>query len=558
MFAFAEEVPEVNRLPSSFQIPEVWREKAIMLRKIRRRRIDEEVQRKVELEKRFLDVMIPNLRRNMLRRREIRINNNAMELVEPIFTKWHSFSKTREGLRRKIRLYVLKQQMVLFALWRQTALQRRGAKRFVRVIWRKHCGRSFSELRVHCITERKRSIRLAQSVHFSIWSHYYRKLRRLKFVLRQSVIHSCKPCMDALKRFAVKSIATKKLLWEKVFSRKRTYMTTWTWATKQSIRATQCKLRAFKRFLKRNKKLHTFKIWKYFHELNLHAKKIQCYARRWHTKKLYKLFKTYMVSVEKEREKIAQVMKNGMFLKCFHTLALHKKKSVLLHRKEEKSIKPILRGIRKGCPSYRFVQYGIYLFGLFDVFEIHKIDFPAFVIIKKELGFLIEGDELAQVHVCEFAYDRRDESVLKNRKDSVVVREDFLSWLYQNRRSISSRRFLYRVGRMYSGAVAAAYVKYALPIVFYEKAWRAAAEDLIKYKREYKAKFHCRHCQKGFLLYRKFIYHENVACFFATSGLQGRLNGPIEKVLENMSLESPKEIVKLTRKHYFLSRITYI
>ena len=113
MFAFAEEVPEVNRLPSSFQIPEVWREKAIMLRKIRRRRIDEEVQRKGELEKRFLDVMIPNLRRNMLRRREIRINNNAMELVEPIFTKWHSFSKTREGLRRKIRLYVLKQQMVL-------------------------------------------------------------------------------------------------------------------------------------------------------------------------------------------------------------------------------------------------------------------------------------------------------------------------------------------------------------------------------------------------------------------------------------------------------------
>ena len=84
MFAFAEEVPEVNRLPSSFQIPEVWREKAIMLRKIRRRRIDEEVQRKVELEKRFLDVMIPNLRRNMLRRREIRINNNDLFVLKGI------------------------------------------------------------------------------------------------------------------------------------------------------------------------------------------------------------------------------------------------------------------------------------------------------------------------------------------------------------------------------------------------------------------------------------------------------------------------------------------
>ena len=162
-------------------------------------------------------------------------------------------------------------------------------------------------------------------------------------------------------------------------------------------------------------------------------------------------------------------------------------------KQDAKKIQPLLKSIHKKCPSYSFLEYGLYLFSLFDVFGIQKIDYTAFPIIKREMGFLIDGDELEKLKISKHDFDRRDESIMKKNVDVIVDRSDFLQWLKQNKVSTGGQRRLYRIARMYFGKLAKVYIDYALPKAFLEKAWRAAEKDFQNHRHEYRAKFYCQH-----------------------------------------------------------------
>ena len=536
-------------------VPHSWREKAEFFLQLQQKRRNETGHNKMIEKRDFINLMLPGLREDIKRRTQRRINNNAIEAMGLglILFAWQAYAHQLATVRRKLRVHFRRGLAKVFNLWRVYYVRQKSALYMLMIVGRSFTRRSFYRLKSHMRFQVQRESRNELRVKFSLWYWYHTRFRLVLSALRSSSIPSCIEPLRAWKLFVARCRSTRRHVFRRMQHRKWSCFIQWHNRSARRTRSLSVRLNVFNRFLRCTQKTRAFVVWC---ELHYHkaCKVLQKYARRRSALKKFPALKVRAKEAHAERERTGFICRNGMILAClyhfhnvFETCTAHTK------RYNKRLVKPILREIRKRCKSFMMENYGRYLFNLYDVLEIGKIDEDAFLKIRNELlkGERARRVDLGQVRIveqeCRYGYE------------CVVLKEDYNSWL-----SAASKRmgdlhgYLYRRHRMRGGDVVKVWMKYAVPKVFREKAEQAATVDLFVHRKEYVPPFACLFCGRGHALYRDHLQHQR-RCLNGPNGVPWTLSGYSQTILERLSnLPLPAEIIFRRRRDFQIARKTGI